>query len=64
MKISAGFTPFHLVYGKEALLPIEVEIPTVRMLEKLLGKSDDALRERLLHLQKIQLDRANYLGIL
>ena len=25
-KASLGYTPFHLVYGQEALLPIEVEI--------------------------------------
>ena len=50
VKTSTGFTPFHLVYGEEALLPIEVEILAVKMLEKLLGKSDDALKERLLNL--------------
>ena len=37
VKTSTGFTPFHLVYGKEALLPVEVEFSVVKMLEKLLG---------------------------
>ena len=37
MKTDIGFTPFCLVYGKEALLPIEIELPAVMMLEKFLG---------------------------
>ena len=51
VKTSTGFTPFPLVYGKEALLPIEVELLAVKLLEKLLGPSHDALTERLLHMQ-------------
>ena len=47
-KTSTGFTPFHLVYGKEALLPVEVELPAMKMLEKLLGPSSDEFKERLL----------------
>ncbi|MCO5598190.1 hypothetical protein L7F22_052282 [Adiantum nelumboides] len=39
-----GITPFHLVYGKEELLPVEVELPAVKMLEKLLGQSSDAFK--------------------
>lgn len=61
VKTSTGFTPFHLVYGKEALLPIEVEIPAVKMLERLLGHSEDVFKERLLHLQEVQLDRVQAL---
>ncbi len=57
MKTGTGFTPYHLVYGKEALLPVEVELPAVKMLEKLLGSSNDAFQERLLSLQEAQLDR-------
>ena len=37
VKTSIGFTPFNLVYGKEALLPIEVEVPAMKVLEKFLG---------------------------
>lgn len=47
VKTSTGFTPFRLVYGKEALLPVEVELPAVKMLEKLMGHSSDAFKERL-----------------
>ena len=57
VKTSTGFTPFCLVYGKEALLPLEVEIPAVKMLEKMMGQPQNAFTERLLHLQKVQLDR-------
>ncbi|MCO5590464.1 hypothetical protein L7F22_044434 [Adiantum nelumboides] len=32
VKTVTGFTPFHLVYGKEALLPVEVEISAIKML--------------------------------
>ena len=42
---------------KEAILPVEVELPTVKMLEKLLGPSNDAFKDRLLHLREVQLDR-------
>ena len=42
VKTSTGFTPFRLAYGKEALLPLEVEIPAMKMLEKLMGDSGDA----------------------
>ena len=43
---STGFMPFHLVYGKESLLSLEVELPAVKMLEKLMGHSSDTLNER------------------
>ena len=53
VKTSIGFTPIRLAYGKEALLPLEVEIPAVKMLEKLMGDSGDAFQERLLYLQRV-----------
>lgn len=46
-----------MVYGKEALLPIEVEIPSLKMLMKLTDESPDYLKERLLSLEKARLDR-------
>ncbi|MCO5565066.1 hypothetical protein L7F22_018737 [Adiantum nelumboides] len=63
VKTGTGFTPFHLVYGKEALLPVEVELPAVKMLEKLLGQSSDAFKQRLLKLQEVQLDRMSALEL-
>ncbi|KAG8480467.1 hypothetical protein CXB51_024656 [Gossypium anomalum] len=40
VRTSTGATPFSLVYGKEAVLPIEVEIPSLRVLLEL--KLDEA----------------------
>ncbi|MCO5594211.1 hypothetical protein L7F22_048236 [Adiantum nelumboides] len=61
MKTGTGFTPFHLVFGKEAILPVEEELPAIKMLEKLLVQSSDAFKERLLQLQEVQLDRMSAL---
>ncbi|MCO5594343.1 hypothetical protein L7F22_048373 [Adiantum nelumboides] len=58
IKTGTGFSPFHLVFGKEALLPIEVEIPALKMMLKFEEENHDALKERLLYLQCLQLDRA------
>ncbi|KAA3460929.1 RNA-directed DNA polymerase (Reverse transcriptase), Ribonuclease H [Gossypium australe] len=40
VRTSTGATPFSLVYGMEAVLPIEVEIPSLRVLSEL--KLDEA----------------------
>ena len=37
VRTSIEFTPFYLVYGKEALLLVKVEIQALRMLEKVVG---------------------------
>ncbi|MCO5548812.1 hypothetical protein L7F22_002274 [Adiantum nelumboides] len=58
LKTDTGFSPFHLVFGKEALLPIEVEIPALKMMLKFEEENHDALKERLLYLQCLQLARA------
>lgn len=42
--------PFYLVFCKEALLPIEVEIPTIKMMFELDGENVDAFQKRLSHL--------------
>ena len=34
VRISIGATPYSLVYGMEIVLPIEVEIPSLRVLKK------------------------------
>ncbi|MCO5566817.1 hypothetical protein L7F22_020498 [Adiantum nelumboides] len=58
IKTGTGFSPFHLVFGKEALLSIEVEISALKMMLKFEEANHDALRDRLLYLQCLQLDRA------
>ena len=50
VKTSTRFTPFRLFFGKEALFLVEVEITALKMLEKVVGHSEDALIERLLQL--------------
>jgi len=34
VRTSTGATPFSLVYGMEAVLPFEVEVPSLRILDK------------------------------
>jgi hypothetical protein len=49
VKSAAGFTPFWLVYGLEAILPIECEIPSLKLAIKLLPNTSTE-EERLLYL--------------
>eukprot|EP00253_Pinus_taeda_P027118 PITA_27118 len=52
VKTSTGFTPFQLVYGLEAVLPIECEILSLRMaIELLLATSEE--ERRLLYLAQL-----------
>ena len=41
VKTSIGFTPFQLVYGWEAVLPIECEIPLLQMAIELLRATSE-----------------------
>ena len=54
---SLGFTPFHLVYGQEAILPIEVELASLRVMKTCILKPKEKLNERMLQLELLQLDR-------
>ena len=59
-KTAMGFTPFQLVYGLEAVLPIECEIPSLRLTVELLPHTTDE-EQRLLylsHLDEIRRDAA------
>ena len=42
-KASLGYTPFHLVYDQEAILPIEVELSSLRVLVKRNGNVKEKL---------------------
>ena len=49
-KTSTGFTPFQLVYGKSAVMPIELEIKTLKMATRLnlcLNKAQQTRLEQL-----------------
>ena len=52
VKTSIGFTPFQLVYGLEAVLPIECEIPSLQMAIELLPATSEE-EKRLLYLAKL-----------
>ncbi|MCO5569203.1 hypothetical protein L7F22_022913 [Adiantum nelumboides] len=56
-KVSTQFTPYHLVYGQEALLPIEVELGSLRVLAKETTSSKEKLELRIIDLQRLELDR-------
>ena len=59
-KTAMGFTPFQLVYGLEAVLPIECEIPSLRLIIELLPHTFEE-EQRLLylsHLDEIRRDAA------
>ena len=52
MKDATSFTPFQLVYGLEATLPIECEIPSSKLAVKLLPNTT-LVEERLLYLERL-----------
>ncbi|KAH7292442.1 hypothetical protein KP509_29G068600, partial [Ceratopteris richardii] len=55
-KASFGFTPFHLVYGQEALLPIELEIPSLRvLLKESVESEEEVIQKRLIDLQHLSM---------
>ena len=56
VKTSIGFTPFQLVYGLEAVLPIECEISSLRMAIELLPATSEEER-RLLYLAQLDENR-------
>ena len=54
---ATGFTPFHLVYGQEALQPIELNIPTMRLTGKGAQEEQEAWVDRLLTLVELEWKR-------
>jgi hypothetical protein len=52
VKTATGFTPFQLVYGIEVVLPIECEIPSLKLKVELLPHTS-AEEERFLHLTRL-----------
>ena len=56
-RASLGFTPFHLVHGQEALLPIEVELSSLKVLLHSQKKGKEGLKQRLLDLERLALSR-------
>ena len=56
VKTATGFTPFHLVFGEEAVLPIECEIPSLHLAVELLPDTQP-LEQRLIMLEHASEDR-------
>ena len=52
VKSATGFTPFQLVYGMEATLPIECEIPSLKLAIELLPNNSPE-EEHLLYLERL-----------
>ena len=50
VKTATGFTPFHLVFGEEAVLPIECEIPSLHLAVELLPNTQP-LKQQLIMLE-------------
>lgn len=60
-KNATGFTPFHLVYGQEALHPIELEIPTLQAIKNEGKNEEEILADQLL--KWVELDNKRELAI-
>lgn len=56
VKTATGFTPFHLVHGVESILPIECEIPSLKLPIELLPNTS-AEEEHFLYLSQLDEDR-------
>jgi hypothetical protein len=52
VKTATGFTPFQLVYGVEEMLPIECDIPSLKLTVEILPHTS-AKEERFLYLTKL-----------
>jgi hypothetical protein len=52
VKTAIGFSPFQLVYGLEAVLPIECQIPSLKLTVELLSDTS-SLEECLLYLKQL-----------
>ena len=52
VKIASGFSPYQLIHGVESVLPVECEIPSLKLaIELLLDTS--TLAEHLVHLDQL-----------
>jgi hypothetical protein len=58
VKSATGFTPFRLVYGLESILPIEFEIPSLKLVVELLPNTS-AKEKRLLYLMRLDETQCN-----
>jgi hypothetical protein len=52
-KVTIKFTPFQLVYGQEAILPVELELPSLRIAIEERLSDDESFRERIAMLERL-----------
>jgi len=52
-KIATGYSPFRLAYGMEALLPIKLEVMTLRTATTMRLPLDESQRHQLLQLNEL-----------
>ncbi|XP_024531122.1 uncharacterized protein LOC112346410 [Selaginella moellendorffii] len=52
-KVTTRFSPFQLVYGQEALLPVELEVPALRTAVEHAMDWDGAIQQRLNELERL-----------
>ncbi|MCO5579637.1 hypothetical protein L7F22_033494 [Adiantum nelumboides] len=58
-RTSLSYTPYHLVFGKEAILPIEVQLASLRVLASGRETPKEQLQQRILDLERLELDRTS-----
>ncbi|MCO5605369.1 hypothetical protein L7F22_059552 [Adiantum nelumboides] len=58
-RTSLSYTPYHLVFGKEAILPIEVQLVSLRVLASGRETPKERLQQRILDLERLELDRTS-----
>ncbi|MCO5557833.1 hypothetical protein L7F22_011405 [Adiantum nelumboides] len=56
-RTSLGYTPYHLVFGKEAILPIEVQLASLRVLASGRETPKEQLQKWILDLERLELDK-------
>ena len=52
VKTTIGFSPYHLVHGVESILPVECEIPSLKLAVEILLDTS-TLEECLVHLEQL-----------
>ena len=60
VKTATGFSPYQLVHGVESILPVEYEIPSLKLAVELLPGTSP-LEERLVHLEQLDEQRRDAL---
>ncbi|MCO5606912.1 hypothetical protein L7F22_061103 [Adiantum nelumboides] len=55
-KTTLGYTPYQLVFGKEAILPIDFQLASLRVLSSGRDRPSEQLRSRILELERLELD--------